>query len=215
VSPEAIHRFQKTPRLIDGELRLPFNWFGKPLKQDGDLGPQTRWAIALSHLDPRRQAVTWRACSSVGKAETVANRGEWPDFCHRWCGFEPPEDPDEPMPNQAWCAEQASWCFSVDGLPERREAGAQALGRSLRRTTLVLPGDGCWYPTGSWQGHFDVIVGTGPGELAVVGGNRRNASRLVRVRSSDVNIVTPFPVEEWPGIPPGLELVAVQAAGTR
>lgn len=215
MTPDQVRAFQTRKRLIDGELRLPFDPWGEPLEDDGDLGPRTRWAIAISHLDPRRQDIVWRACSSVGKGETVANRGEWPDFLHRWCGFEPPDDPRKPLPDRAWCAEQASWCFSVDGLPVRHEAGAQALGRALRRTTLVLPGDGCWYPTGSWQGHFDVIVGVGAGELAVVGGNRRNASRLVRVRMRDVNIVTPLPVEQLPGIPPGLELVPVQREGTR
>lgn len=197
------------------QAKPSYDWEGRRLVVDGVLGPRTRWALAIARLDPRRQAIVARACSTVGKGETVANRGEWPDFLHRWCGFEPPADPSEPLPDRAWCAEQASWCFSVDGLPVRREAGAQALGRTLRRTTLVLPGDGCWYPTGSWRGHFDVIVGVGIGELAVVGGNRQNASRLVRILTRDVIVVTPLPVEELADIPPGLPLVPVRAEGTR
>jgi hypothetical protein len=215
MTPDEVRAFQRRETLVDGELGPPRDWLGFPLVVDGDLGPRTLWALGISRLDPRRQAIVRRACGTVCQSETVANRGPWPDFLHRWCEFEPPEDPREPLPDRAWCAEQASWCFSVDGLPVRREAGAHALGRSLRRPTLVLPGDGCWYATGPWQGHFDVIVGLGAGEFAVVGGNRNNASRLVRVRSSDVNVVTPFPVEELPGIPTGLELVAVKAAGTR
>jgi hypothetical protein len=207
MTPDEVRKFQ----------RGRYDWEGKPLLVDGDLGDRTRWALAISRLDPRLQAIVGRACSTVGKAETpgIDNRGEWPDFVHRWCGFEPPEDHQEPLPDRAWCAEQASWCLSVEGLPERREAGARALALSLRPTALVLPGFVTWFPTGPWQAHVGIIVGLGVGEYAVVEGNQRNASRLVRRRSTDVEVRSPLPVEELPGMPPGLPLIPVKREGTR
>lgn len=213
--PEQVHRFQSTMRFIDGTMRYPFDWYGEPLRQDGDLGPKTRWALALSALDTRRQSIVWRACSSVGVLEEAPNRGKRIDEWLRRCGVSVPKDPWEPAPDNAWCAAFASWCVSVDGLPERREAGAQALGKALRASTLITPGDLAWFKTGTWQGHIGVIVGLGAGELAVVEGNQRNAVRLVRRLSKDVRISTPLPLEEMPGVPPGLELVAVQKEGTR
>lgn len=215
MTPEQTHKFQSTPRMIDGESRLPFDWYGKPLKADGDPGPKTRWALALSALDPRRQSIVWRACSSVGIIEIAPNRGPQIDEWLRRCGVAVPNDPMTLAPDNAWCASFASWCVSVDGLPERREAGAQALGKALRASTLVTPGDLAWFPTGPWQGHIGVIVGLGAGEFATVEGNQRNAVWLVKRLSKDVNVATPFPIEAFPGMPPDLPLVPVQREGTR
>jgi hypothetical protein len=192
-----------------------FDWEGKPLLVDGALGPRTRWALAISRLDPRRQAIVARACSKVGQRETVANRGEWPDFVLRRCGIYVPDDPSVPMPDNAWCAAHASWCMSVDGLPERKEPGARDLATSLRPTTIVLPGDFGWYPTGGWRAHIFPIIGVAPGEVACADGNWRNGCALVRRRTSEIRIVTALPVEELADIPPGLPLVTVQREDTR
>lgn len=198
MTPEAIREFQASGENHD--------WLGRALVADGVLGPKTEWSLAISRLDPRRQEIVWRACTSVGIAETTPNSGEQIDRWLRRCGA---------APGQPWCAAFASWCVSVPGLPERKLAGAQALGKSLRASTLILPGDVMWFPTGDWEGHCGIIIGTGPGELATVEGNQRNAVRLVKRLSKDVRVATPFPVEELPGIPPGLELVPVTGAGTR
>jgi hypothetical protein len=183
-----------------------FDWEGKPLVVDGALGPRTRWALAISRLDTRRQAIVANACGFVGLRERSTNRGPDIDTWLERCGAEL---------GSPWCAAFASWCISVPGLPSVREAGAQALGRSMRPTTLILPGDVMWFPTGTWTGHCGIVIGTGPGELAVVEGNHENRVALVRRRMADVRVVTPLPVEELAEIPPGLPLVPVQREGTR
>lgn len=217
MTQDEVAKFQGTKLLVDGELALPTDWLGKPLRVDGDLGPKTRWALAISRLDPRRQAVVKRSCSKVGKFETpgVANRGEWPDFVLRRAGILVPEDPNIPLPDAAWCAAHASWCISVDGLPVRKEAGAMNLVALLRRPSFVQPGDVGWFPTGGGHAHIFPIVAVGPGEVAAAEGNHGNRVALVRRRMSEIQIVTPFPVEELAEIPPELDLVTVKAAGTR
>jgi hypothetical protein len=193
------------------------DWLGKPLVVDGVLGPRTLWALAISRLDPRRQAIVQRACSKVGEQETpgVANRGPHPDFVLNRAGIYVPEDPTVPMPDNAWCAAHASWCMSVEGLPERREAGARELATSLKPASIVQPGDFGWYPTGPWQGHIFPIIAVGPGEVCCADGNFRNQVGLWRRRMSEIRIVTPIPFEEHAAIPMGLELVPVHAGGTR
>jgi hypothetical protein len=216
MTPEAVRAFQSRHTVVDGELGPPRDWFGKPLQVDGDLGPRTRWAMEIAKLDPRRQAIVRRACSKIGETESAyANRGPWPDFVLSRCGVYVPKDPTVPMPNNAWCAAHASWCMSVDGLPERKEEGARALAQLLRPTKVVLPGDFGWFPTGPWQAHIFPIVATGAGEVAAAEGNHGNRCALVRRRLSEIEVVSAFPLEELTGIPSGLELVPVRAAGTR
>lgn len=215
MTPAEVESFQRTPRLVDGVLAPPADWWGKPLRVDGDLGPRTRWALYISRLDPRRQSIVQRACSKVGECETVANRGPWPDFVLRRCGYDVPDDPRVPLPNAAWCAAHASWCMSVEGLPERRELGARNLAQSMRRPAFVLPGDFGCFPTGTWQMHIFPIVACGPGEVLAPEGNHGNRVALVRRRLSEIQIVTPFPVEELPPLPMDVPLVPVQVAGTR
>jgi len=195
-----------TPNQVSEFQRGRFDWEGKPLRVDGDLGPRTRWALAMSRLDSRRQAIVANACGFVGLTERATNRGPEIDTWLERCGA--------PL-GSPWCAAFASWCISVPDLSSVREAGAQTLGRSLRSTTLILPGDVMWFPAGTWQGHCGIVVGTGPGEVACVEGNHGNRVALVRRRTADVRIATPLPVEELPGIPPGLPLVPVQREGTR
>jgi hypothetical protein len=182
------------------------DWEGKQLVVDGVLGPRTRWAVAISRLDPRRQAIVANACGFVGLVEHGTNRGTEIDTWLERCGA--------PL-GSPWCAAFASWCISVPGLPSVREAGAQALGRALRPSTIILPGDVMWFATGAWQGHCGIVIGTGPGELAAVEGNHQNRVAIVRREMRSVRVVTPLPVEELADIPPGLPLVPVRAEGTR
>lgn len=220
MTPDEVRAFQgNTEQIVDGVLGPPRDWYGKPLLIDGDLGPKTRWAMAMAAQDPRRQAIVRRACSGVGVIrETIANRGPGVpgvDWLLRRCGVHVPEDLTIPMPDNAWCAAFASWCMSVAGLPVRAEAGARALAESLRTPTFVLPGDFAWFPTGKWQAHIAPIIGVGPGEVATAEGNHGNAVELVRRATTEVLIVTPFPIEDLPGVPPRLRLVPVRREGTR
>jgi hypothetical protein len=215
MTPDDVKAFQGRNQLVDGILGPPTDWLGRKLRVDGDFGPKTRWALAISRLDPRRQAIVKRACSKVGQFETVANRGPWPDFVLRRCGIHVPEDPTVPLPDAAWCAAHASWCMSVDDLPERKEPGTLNLVAQLRRPTFILPGDFGWFSTGGGRAHIFPIIALGAGEVAGAEGNHGNRVALVRRRTTEIQIVTPFPVEELAEIPPELPLAPVQAAGTR
>jgi len=183
------------------------DWEGKGLVVDGDLGPRTEWALAMSCLDPRRQAIVERACSMVGTLESGGpNRGIRIDGWNTRAGQ---------AEGSPWCAAFASWCISVEGAPEVREGSAQQLGRMLRNVTLILPGDVMWFPTGSTTGHCGIVIGLGAGEVACVEGNHGDGVRLTRRLTSQVRIATPLPVQIYPGIPLGLPLVQATIQGTR
>lgn len=183
------------------------DWEGHNLDIDGDRGPRTEWALAVSCLDPRRQAIVARACSKVGLVEQGGpNRGTEIDAWNRRAGQ---------ADGSPWCAAFASWCISVEGTPEVREGSAQQLGRMLRNTTLILPGDVMWFSTGSATGHCGIVIGLGPGEVACVEGNHGDGVRLTRRSTSQVRIATPLPVQTYPGIPLGLTLVPASIVGTR
>lgn len=182
------------------------DWEGKRLELTG-MGPRTQWALDVARLEPLRQAIIARACSCVGEHESEApNRGVTIDTWNRRAGA--------PL-GSPWCAAFASWCISVDGLPEVCEASALALGRRLREVTLVLPGDVMWFPTSPTSGHCGIVIGLGPGEVATVEGNHGNRVALCRRSLSEVKIATPLPVQTFPAIPPGLTLAPAVYEGTR
>lgn len=183
------------------------DWEGRALNVDGAIGPRTQWALAVARLEPWRQAIIARACSVVGATESDGpNRSILIDSWNRRCGV--------PL-GSPYCAAFVSWCISVPGLPEVKNASAQGLGRQLRATDLILPGDVMWFPTGEHTGHCGIVIGLGPGEVACVEGNQANAVRVVRRETGKVSFATPLPVQSYPGIPPGLTLVPVQFKGTR
>lgn len=203
----AFQRRQSWVPVDDGDgwlLAFPHDWDGVPLKQDGDLGARTRWAMQIAALDPRRQWAIRRACGTHGVVETVANRHQRIDGWMLRCGVPVPEDPREPAPGNAWCAAMHSWCLSVPGLPVRKEAGARALGEALRATNMPLAGDSAWQRTGSWQAHIGMAIGFGPGVVAVREGNHGNRSAIALRSMSECRFATAFPMQEQPGLPPGL-----------
>lgn len=182
------------------------DWEGQRLELNGP-GPRTEWALAVARLEPFRQTIIERACGMVGEGESEGeNRSERIDTWNRRVRA--------PL-GSPWCAAFASWCISVPGLPERFEASAQELGRQLRNSTLILPGDVMWFPTGPVTGHCGIVIGLGAGEVACVEGNHGNAVRIVRRSTAQVRIVTPLPVQFYPAIPPGLKLAPVGIEGTR
>lgn len=201
MTEDEIRRFQESH----------YDWEGERLEPDGVLGPRTRWALAIARLDPRRQAIVARATACVGVTERGGtNRSKDIDAWLERCGA--------PL-GSAWCAAFASWCISVAGLPTVKQAGAQALGRSMLATRAPVPGDVIWFKTGVWTGHCGIVVGVGPDEVATVEGNQRNAVRCLRRIRAEVNFARVVDVPTPPGlvveIPPGLELVHVQSEGTR
>ena len=197
-----------TPEQMTAFQKGRHDWEGKPLRPDGDLGPRTRWALAMSALDPRRQAIVANACGFVGLVERGTNRGPEIDTWLTRCGA--------PL-GSAWCAAFASWCISVTGRTGVKLAGAQALGRFLRATTRPVPGDVMWFPTGDWTGHCGIVIGTGLEVVATVEGNQNNAVRLVMRERRQVRFGVTVDAEalDEVSVPPGLTLIPVQHEGTR
>lgn len=185
-----------------------FDWEWKPLTVDGNVGPRTQWALALQRIEPARQEIVQRACSSVGRVseQDGTNRSPQIDFWNQRCGA--------PL-GSPWCASFASWCFSVDAVGEVRESSAQELGRSLRSVTLILPGDLMWFETGRSTGHCGIVIGLGSGEVACVEGNHFDGVHITRRLTSEVHIATPFPVQSMPQCPLGVPLVRTAILGTR
>lgn len=213
MTKDEVELFQKTPVIRDGAAAQRTDWFGLPLRVDGDFGPKTRWAYAISLLDPRRQAIIYRATSKVGVTESSGpNRSPTIDEWNARCGV---------ALGSPYCASFASWCLSVEGMPVLKIASAQQLGKSLPGAALIAPGDLMWFPTGPDTGHCGIIIGSGIGdggygELAVVEGNQDNAVRVVRRRMADpVRVARTVSMPETPGIPPGLALVPAVHGGTR
>jgi hypothetical protein len=203
MTPAEIRAFQDG---YGGENK-PFDWEGVPLDVDGDLGPRTRWALDLSRHDPLRQTIVARAISCLGMSEPDGNnRHEFFDFLNERCGV---------ALGSPYCASGASWCISVPGAPEVAEAGAQELLRTLRRTTLVLPGDVGGAATGKHTGHVGIVIAQGPGEVAMVEFNHGNRVALVRRLMQGLTFGTNLPGLALPGIPPGLPLVPWTYTGTR
>lgn len=186
------------------------DWTGARLIGDGDLGPKTRWALAIAAQDPRRQAIVARASACVGIVEVGVNRGREPDEWNERAGAEL---------GSPYCASFASWCISVAGLREVKEAGAVALGRMFPPTDAPRPGDLGWFRTGPWQGHIGPYIGGNAKFAALIEGNHRNGVRVVRRRRDQLSFartVNDFAAgaRDAP-LPPDLPLVLVTMEGTR
>lgn len=185
------------------------DWTGERLLDDGVLGPKTRWALAIAALDPRRQAIIARAAACVGIVELDGNRGREIDEWNERAGA---------RLGSSWCASFASWCISVAGLPEVKEAGAQALGKRFPATRSPRPGDLGWFRTGKWEGHIGPYIGGDADFAALIEGNSGNGVRVVRRRRDLLEfsrVVRDFaPAPDAP-LPPRLPLVPVVLWGTR
>lgn len=189
-----------------------FNHLGKPLKVDGDWGAQSQWRWNLDNGCPFRKAIVERAISKLGTSESPdgSNRGPEIDAWLRRCGIWVPED-GRPMPENAWCAAFASWCISVDGLPETKFARVADLIANLPHCTYdeALPGDLGYVPHLS---HIWVVTGFSderlysdktypPGMTMNVEGNTSNKVRCTtRPIASYLRTVPTF----RPGIPSGV-----------
>lgn len=182
------------------------NWLGKRLDVDGVIGPMTQWALDISRLEPWRQAIVARACSCVDTVEEAPNRSILIDTWNRRAGAKL---------GSPYCASGASWCISVDGAPEVREASAQRILRILRRVTLIQAGDVGGAPTGKDTGHVGIVIAQGPGEVAMVEFNHGNRVALVRRLTDGLEFCTNLPILGTPAMPAGLPPVPWSYEGTR
>jgi hypothetical protein len=189
LSPSEVSAFQRENRDWEGKLLLP----------DGDFGPRTQWAYAVSLIDaPRREALR-RAASKVGLWENGDNRDPDIDAWLLRCGLEP---------GLPWCAAFASWVISVVGGPDVAIAGAMRLGRRFRILAPLEPaqaGDLFFFDTdgdAGDKGHIGPLLSDETeGEFLTCEGNHRNAVRLVRRLRKQGIVSRPFERATGPAIP--------------
>lgn len=204
MTPEQVREFQRGHK----------NHLGKPLRVDGDLGPQTEWALDFSTICQARRTIVAAAQGFLDLAEVPPGSNDDPGGIIRsWllrCGAKL-HDP--------WCAAFASWCVSQGVAQAIRQASAQSLGRHFPATALPMTGDLYWYPTGPSSGHVGIALGFDPGEVMGIEGNCANACRCVR-RPRILADGTPLrfsrTVEDTSGTHPGVvPSVPLAPGGTR
>ncbi len=163
VTPQAIRDFQQTHT----------DWTGRPLVVDGQLGPRTRWALAIADLPRWRRRVVQVACSQVGVHESPfgSNRGVEVDAYLRPTG----------LSGVPWCAAFVSWVLREAGLEGRYTASAASLLRSLRTVVSpAMPGDVFGWVNPDGTGHVGFVIGVGDA-LDVVATCEGNSTNRVRV----------------------------------
>lgn len=180
---------------------------GQPLDVDGDLGPVTRWAMAVDKLSEFTRDAVRAACDSVGFVEDPIGSNDDPDGWIRGllkrC---------EVPPDLAWCAAFASWVVHGPKI-----AGAQRLGQHYPKTMNPNAGDLMWFPTGPITGHCGIVIGVSMTEVMTVEGNLENRVQCVRRPRMHCNFAR---VSDERGDPPpvivfGVPLKSVNRIGTR
>ena len=160
-SVDEIRRFQKTH----------VNWLNQPLDQDGILGPQTQWAMALAALGKDREDLVRYAISFQGKAlekPPGSNDGPIVRDCLAYIGL-PPGHP--------WCC--ALICYILRNF---HYLGRPKLGRVKDfverfqefQTYDPIPGDLGYIVRPDGTGHIFMVIGVSQFEVMTLEGNVKN-----------------------------------------
>jgi len=146
------------------------NHLGRPLKVDGDAGPETEWAMAFATLSALRRSVVRAAQLFLGLVEEpIGSNADPAGLIQGWlerCGA---------RSGDPWCA-----AFACNCLGSVRLAGAQALGKYFPPTSSPMPGDLIWHSTGGRRGHCGILIGASAYEVMGIEGNLRHAVRCAR-----------------------------------
>jgi len=197
MTPEAVRAFQKAH----------LNHLGRPLKDDGELGPETRWALDADTLSPHRRGIVRIAQAFIGLEEHPPGSNSDPAGTIRdWLTHVGAH------PGVPWCAAFASHCLGTV-----RIGGAQALGRHFPATLSPYPGDILWFPTDAIHGHCGIVTGLTLSEVMSIEGNCLNAVRCVRRQRDKVRFarVLDETVGVCPGVVPSVPWATSGAGGTR
>lgn len=203
-----------TPDDVRAFQRGHANHLGQPLRVDGDIGPQTEWALDFTTLCAARRQIVRAGQGFLGLCEDPPGSNDDPSGVIRsWlarCGAQT-HDP--------WCAAFASWCLSQGVAQAIRQASAQSLGKHFPPTTQPVAGDIFWYPTGLITGHVGLVAGVSPLEVMTLEGNCANAVRCVRrprVLADGTSLRFARTVEDVSGTHPGVvPSVLLAPGGTR
>jgi hypothetical protein len=167
------------------------NHLGKPLKQDGDIGPETQWALDVDSLGDISLAI-WAAVDQVGLIEVGTNRGPEID---RWvlrCGV--------PL-GSAWCAAFVSMALSHLPGVNLHEASVARLARLLPETDSPLVGDVFFWLNEDGTGHCGLIIGTDGDDILTCEGNSENGVRVWVRAKGNLRFLSTRPQPRQPGIP--------------
>lgn len=185
------------------------NHLGKQLKDDGDIGPETQWALDVVTLGAPRQSILTTAQPFLGLIEDPPRSNSDPKgiitgMLQR-CGA----DPGDP-----WCASCLSAWLSI--VVPVKIPGALTLGRHFMEVGEPFACDIGWFPTDTkGHGHCFLIVGVSRTEIMTYEGNNENACRCVR-RLRTPNIRYSRPIIETTGTCPGvIATVPLSGGGTR
>lgn len=207
-----------TPSEVAAFQRAHKNHLGRPLRVDGDFGPQTEWAADFETICQARRSFILAAQPFIGSlAEVPPGSNDDPEGFIRSCLLRCGAKPRDP-----WCAAFMCWCLSRGLAQPVRIAGAQALGKHFPATTQPFVGDLFWYPTGhegSWTGHVGLVVGVSALEIMAFEGNCANAARCTRrprVAAGGPRLRFARTVEDTSGTCPGIvPTVDLAPGGTR
>jgi hypothetical protein len=184
MTPIEVRAFQAGP--LGGPR--PLDYFGKPLRVDGDLGPRTRWAMDLATLPQWRQDVVRFLLELYGVREEGVNQGELVDRAMAVCRLD--NDIDGPGPSEAghpWCAALACLALSAH-CPHAfvPDASVRRFAQSLHPVPadLVLPADVAYSLRADGTGHLGTVIARGDGWTASVDGNLGNQVDVVRYPTS-------------------------------
>lgn len=192
------------PADVEAFQRGRLNHLGKPLKVDGDCGPETEWARDFATLCAERRSIVRAAQMFLRLTEhPVGSNGDPAGIIQGWleqCGA---------RPGDPWCAAFLSHCLGTVRFP-----GAQALGKHFPPTDSPLPADIMWYPTVGRRGHCGLVIGVSALEVMTIEGNLRHAVRCARRDRQGLRFSRT--VEDTEGTCPGVvPAVPVAKGGTR
>jgi hypothetical protein len=157
----------------------PRDWNGALLLNDGDLGPRTRWAMAIDDLPRFRRVAVRTACLLRGTMETPlgSNRHPLIDQWVRDAGG---------TPGDPWCAAFVYHVLTQAGVPCRRTVSARQCLEQFELVpegAFVYPGDLAGWVNDDGTGHVFPVIGITPEGVAGMEGNSDNRVRLTsRVR---------------------------------
>lgn len=184
---------------------------------DGQLGPRTRWALAIADLPRHRRDIVAIACSQVGVVETPpgSNRGVAIDGYLRPTGL-------SAVP---WCAAFVCWvlreagCLGGDAALRYTPSAAQCLRQLRPAVSGPLPGDVFGWVNPDGTGHVGFVIGDdgeGDGQDVVTcEGNSRNGVRINRRPRAGLSFgVVPQPLVLVAAVVPGIDVVH-RSDGTR
>lgn len=177
LTPEQVKAIQSQPGAID--------WFGQPLKVDGDYGPKTRWWHFITSLSQQRKDVITLALSyyatNVAEVPLGSNRGPLIDKFMEPTGLKP---------GKPWCAGFASHCLRQSGTywPIYHASAWSVIEWAKKYNRVVtepMPGDleAFLYPkqpNEDWRGHVRIVVSYDP-STKISYGVDGNITNMVRV----------------------------------